>query len=205
MRRALERAGQRLPELWARDDFFSQAQRKALLRCLVDRVVLQRTAPDQIRARIVWKGGDTTMADLPVTVGALARLSCAAAMEKDVVRLTRQGYNDAEIAEHLTRQGCRSPRHPTVLPSTVRAIRLRHRLMVKRSQSHPRRIAGFLTLPQVAQQLQVSPHWIYDRINNGTIQLSKDPEWQLYLFPDKPATLARFRQLREGKVKNLRF
>jgi hypothetical protein len=105
----------------------------------------------------------------------------------------------------LTRQGCRSPRHAMVLPSTVRAIRLRHRLMVKRSQSHPRRIAGFLTLPQVAQQLQVSPHWIYDRINNGTILLNKDPEWQLYLFPDKPATLARFRQLREGKVKNLRF
>jgi DNA invertase Pin-like site-specific DNA recombinase len=205
VRRALERAGQQLPELWARDDFFSQAQRKALLRCLIDRVVLQRTTPDQIRARIVWKGGDTTMTDLPVTVGALARLSCAAAMEKDVVRLTRQGHNDAEIAEHLTRQGCRSPRHPMVLPSTVRAIRLRHRLMVKRSQSHPRRVAGFLTVPQVAQQLQVSPHWIYDRINNGTIQLSKDPEWQLYLFLDKPATLARLRQLREGKVKNLCF
>src|SRR6516165_12432712 len=41
VRQALERAGQRLPELWARDDFFSQVQRKALLRCLIDRVVLQ--------------------------------------------------------------------------------------------------------------------------------------------------------------------
>ena len=36
-------------------------------------------------------------------------------------------------------------------------------------------------------------------------EISKDPEWQLYLFPDKPTTLARFRQLRHGKVKNLRF
>jgi DNA invertase Pin-like site-specific DNA recombinase len=205
VRQALERAGQRLPELWSRDGFFSQAQRKALLRCLIDRVVIQRTAPDLIRARMVWKGGDTTTADLPVTVGSLARLSCAAAMKKDVVRLARQGHSDAEIAERLTREGYRSPRHPIVLPSTVQAIRLRQRLMVQRSQSHPRRIAGFLTLPQIAQELQISPHWIYDRINNGTIQVSKDPKWRLYLFPDKPATLARFRQLREGKVKNLRF
>ena len=205
MRRALERAGQRLPELWARDDFFSQAQRKALLRCLVDRVVLQRTAPDQIRARIVWKGGDTTMAGLPVTVGALARLSCAAAMEKDVVRLTRQGYNDAEIAEHLTRQGCRSPRHPTVLPSTVRAIRLRHRLLRERRQSHPRHIPGYLTVSQVAHAVGLTPHWIYDRIHNGTIQMSRDRKTHLYLFPDKPKTITLFKHLREGNLQKLRF
>jgi predicted DNA-binding protein YlxM (UPF0122 family) len=92
-----------------------------------------------------------------------------------------------------------------VLPSTVKNIRLRHGLMVKRSQSHPRRIAGFLTLSQIAERLQVSSHWIYDRIHNGTIQVSKDPEWQLYLFPDKPSTLTLFRKLRDGKVKNLHF
>src|SRR5262245_41271530 len=57
-------------------------------------------------------------------------------------------------------------------------IRLRHGLMVKRSQSHPRRIAGFLTLSQIAEQLQVTRHWIHDRIHNGTIQVRKDPEWQ---------------------------
>ena len=205
VRQALERAGQRLPELWARDDFFSQVQRKALLRCLIDRVVLQRTAPDQVRARIVWKGGDTTTADLPVTVGALARLSCAATMERHIVRLTRQGLPDVEIAERLTRHGYRSPRHAFVLPSTVRAIRLRHRLLIGHSQSHPRRITGLLTVSQIAQALHLSPHWIYDRIYNGTIQVSKDPDRRLYLFPGKPTTLARFRQLQAGKVKNLRF
>ena len=205
LRQALERAGQRLPELWSREDFFTQAQRKALLRCLIDKVVVQRTAPDQARARIVWRGGETTSADIALTVGALARLSLAEEMEKEVVKLARQGHGDAEIAERLTQRGFRSPRHAAVLPSTVRGIRLRHRLMVTRSQSHPRRVQGFLTLPQIAEQLQISPHWIYDRINNGTIQVAKDPEWQLYLFPDRPSTLALFRKLREGKVKNLRF
>jgi DNA invertase Pin-like site-specific DNA recombinase len=205
LRQALERAGQRLPELWSREGFFSQAQRKALLRCLIDKVVVQRTAPDRVRARIVWRGGEATSADIPVTVGSLSRLSFAGEMEKEVVKLARRGQSDAQIAERLTQHGFRSPQRPVVLPSTVKSIRLRHGLMVKRSQSHPRRIKGFLTLSQIAEQLQVSPHWIYDRIHNGTIRVSKDPEWQLYLFPDKPTTLARFRKLHEGKVKNLRF
>jgi DNA invertase Pin-like site-specific DNA recombinase len=205
LRQALEQAGQQLPELWSREDFFTQAQRKALLRCLIDKVVIHRTAPDLVHARIVWKGGATTTADIAVTVGALASLSCAAEMEKEVVQRARQGQTDDQIAEDLTQRGFRSPQRSTVLPSTVKSIRLRHRLLVKRSQSHPRRIAGSLTVPQIAQRLQVSPHWIYDRINNGMIQVVKGPERQLYLFPDKPTTLALFRKLRDGKVNNLRF
>jgi DNA invertase Pin-like site-specific DNA recombinase len=205
LRQALEQAGQQLPELWAREDFFTQVQRKALLRCLIDKVVLQRIARDRVRVRIVWKGGETTTTDLPVTVGSLASLPFAQAMEKEIVQLARQGWTDEQIAARLTREGCRSPRCSMVLVSTVKSIRLRHRLFVTRSQSHPRRIPGYLTLPQIAQQLKVSLHWIHDRINNGTIQVLKDPQRRLYLFPDKPTTLARFQKLRAGKVNNLRF
>jgi DNA invertase Pin-like site-specific DNA recombinase len=205
IRQALEQAGEQLPELWGQEDFFSQAQRKALLRCLIDKVVVHRIAADRVHARIVWRGGDTTMTDIPVSVGSLTRLSFAADMEKALLQLARQGQSDEQIADHLTSQGYRSPQRPVVLASTVKSIRLRHGLMVKRSQSHPRRIAGFLTLSQIAEQLQITPHWIYDRIHNGTIQVRKDSEWQLYLFPDKPSTLTSFRKLRDGKVKNLRF
>src|SRR5207247_1560389 len=113
-------------ELWSPEGFFSQAQRKAFLRCLIDKVVVQRTAPDRVHARIVWRGGETTSADIPVTVGSLTRLSCAEAMEKEVVKRARAGQGDAHIAEQLTHQGFRSPQRPVVLASTVRAIRLRH-------------------------------------------------------------------------------
>jgi DNA invertase Pin-like site-specific DNA recombinase len=205
IRQALEQAGKQLPELWDRKDFFSQAQRKALLRCLIDKVVVHRIAADRVHARIVWRGGDTTLADIPVSVGSLTRLSFAADMEKEILQLARQGQSDEQIADQLTGQGYRSPKSSVVLPHTVKSIRLRHGLMVKGSQSHPRRIAGFLTLSQIAERLQVSSQWIYDRIYNGTIQVSKSPERQLYLFPDKPSTLTLFRKLRDGKVKNLRF
>ena len=201
---AFLRAGQQIPDLW-RQGLLSPPQQKAFLRCLVDKVVAYRSAPDTLQVRIVWRGGDTTTAALPVTVGALARLAGAGEMEKEILKLAKQGMSDEEIAERLARQGYRSPKHTGVLPSTVKIIRLRHRLLIKRSQSHPRRIPGQLTVSQVACALGIAPHWIYDRIHNGTIQVSLHPGLRLYLFPDRPRTLTLFQQLRAGRLQKLRF
>jgi DNA invertase Pin-like site-specific DNA recombinase len=204
VRQAIEKAGRRLPDLW-HQDLLSREQKKAFLRCLIDKVVAHRTAADSVRVRIVWKGGDTTTVDLPVTVGALARLSFGADMERQVLERARRGESDAEIAALLTENGCRSPRHSTVLVSTVRGIRLRHGLLIERRQSHPRRIPGCLTVSQIARELRLTAHWIYDRIHNGTIEVSLDPTRKLFLFPDRPETLSQFRQLRAGELQKLRF
>ncbi len=74
-----------------------------------------------------------------------------------------------------------------------------------RSQSHPRRIAGFLTVTQLADKLKITPHWIYDRIHNGTIKVARHRHTNLYLFPDKPETITLFKQLWAGKLQKLRF
>jgi DNA invertase Pin-like site-specific DNA recombinase len=203
-RQALSDAGRKIPEWWAANRF-SQEQKKALLRCLIDKVVVHRSAPDTVHCRVVWKGGDLTEADLAVTVGALARLSGSREMEDTVVRMTEQGKTDAEIACELTQQGYRSPKDRTVLPSTVRFLRLSHGLLRDRHQSHPRRISGFLTVSQIAVTLNIPRHWIYDRIHNGTIAIQINSEISIYLFPDTPETLAQFQQLRAGKLNNLRF
>jgi DNA invertase Pin-like site-specific DNA recombinase len=203
-RQAFLEAGKKIPELW-RQCRLTPQQQKAFLRCLIDKVVVQRSAKDTLQVRIVWRGGDMTASALPVTVGALAHLSSAKEMEKEILRLAKAGNSDEEIAALLTQQGHRSPKHATVLPSTVRILRLRHRLLRKRSQSHPRRIAGHLTVSQLACALRITPHWIYDRIHNGTIQVALDPTTNLYLFPDQPKTITLFKQLRAGKLQKLRF
>jgi hypothetical protein len=203
-REASLRAGRTIPELW-RQGRLSPQQQKAFLRSLIDTVVVHRSAPDTLQVRIVWRGGDTTAAAVRVTVGSLARLSSAEVMEKEVLRRAAAGESDEEVAATLTRQGHRSPRHTAVLPSTVRLLRLRHRLFRKRSQSHPRRIPGRLTVSQVARGLGITPHWIYDRIHNGTIQVVLDPDTGLYLFPDQPKTITQFQQLRAGELQKLRF
>jgi hypothetical protein len=70
--------------------------------------------------------------------------------------------------------------------------------MQQRHQSHPRRVAGYLTVPQLARRLGVPRHWLYDRLANGQIHLATDPTTGLYLFPDQPATLEHLQQWRAG-------
>jgi DNA invertase Pin-like site-specific DNA recombinase len=203
-RRVLLEAGRQIPEWW-RTDRFSREQKKALLRCLIDKVVVHRTASDRVHCRVVWKGGETTDADVAITVGSWSRLSTGQEIEESILKLARQGKSDEEIARYLTEQGHHSPRHTTVLRSSVQIVRLHHGLFRNRRQSHPRQIPGFLTVPQLTAKLGLERSWIYDRIHNGTIQVALDAERKLYLFPDSPATLTKFRQLRAGKFNTLRF
>jgi hypothetical protein len=46
----------RLPALWD-DPITDSARRKALLRCLVEKVILERGSRDVATVRIVWRGG----------------------------------------------------------------------------------------------------------------------------------------------------
>jgi hypothetical protein len=189
--------GRTLPDLWS-TDVVSQPQRKALRRCLIDTVVVHRAPRDEVQTRIVWKGGATTTFAVPVTVGACADLQGAAAMEQQILTLCAAGHTDDVIAAQLTQQGYRSPQRSHVLPSTGRTIRLKHGCMQQRHQSHPRRVAGYLTVPQRARRLGVPRHWLYDRLANGQIHLAKEPTTGLYVFPDQPAPLEHRQQLRAG-------
>ncbi len=92
-----------------------------------------------------------------------------------------------------------------LLPSTVKAIRLRHGVMAKRSQSHPRRIDGCLTVTQLASRLGVEPHWVYDRIHKGAIAVRRDAGTGLYLFPDRPGTLDMLEKLKAGTADRAAF
>lgn len=186
--------GPRLPELWTAK-LLKSSQKKALLRSLIDKVVIHRLARDQVQTRVVWHGGATTSEVVRVTVGKFAWLSGAKEMEETIERMSREGHSDKDIAAHLTNAGHRSPRADTVLESTVRIVRLRKGILRRAHQSHPRRVDGFLTIPQLAKKLGISKWWISDRINNGTIKAKKDEKSKCYLFPDTLETLAELTAL----------
>jgi DNA invertase Pin-like site-specific DNA recombinase len=196
--------GQHLPQMWA-DGHISQAHKKALLRCLIDKVVMHRCAHDRIEVRIVWKGGDHTPLTVPVSVGAFNRLTNAEAMEAFIVAESQKGTSDDDIARSLTEQGYRSPMREEVLASTVRNIRYKHRILHSPHQARPLRIAGYLTVAQLAKAIDVSEHWIYDRIHNGTISSSKTSPRGGCIFPDRPETLKQFKALKSGKLKRLDY
>src|SRR5262249_32745651 len=149
LRAAFSTLGASLPTLWHQDTL-SRAQRKALLRCLLEKVVLDRRTPDTITTRIVWRGGAVSELEVPCTVGTLRDLTGFAQMEAQVLRLEAQGHADEDIAQRLTAQGFRSPQRPRVLSSTVRTIRLRHGRLHSYRGPRPRRVPHSLTVPQIA-------------------------------------------------------
>lgn len=204
LKAAFTSIGEKLPQVWG-TDLLSREQKKALLRCLIEKIALHRIAPDQAQARIVWIGGETTTLQIQVQVKRFAALSRAEEMKQTILKLANEGIPDEEIARQLSEGGHRSPMCQHVLLSTVKTIRLKHGIMIKRHQSHPRRIDGFLTVPQLAKELGVSAHFIYDRIHNGTIGIAKDEATGLYLFPDRPTTIKQFRKLIAGRLQDLRF
>jgi DNA invertase Pin-like site-specific DNA recombinase len=198
-RQAVAEAGVRITQMWE-ENRLSLARQKALLRCLVDKVVVQRLTADTVQIRIVWKGGDTSTAAVSVPTASWSGLSGAKEIEAAIVRMASQGKSDREIARELTRQGGRSPRTSGVSAHMVLRIRLRQRVLRDRRQSATRCFPGYLTVAQLASRLGVSPFSIYARIASGKIEIAKHAEWKRYLFPDVPRTITMVQQLLAGKI-----
>jgi len=183
--------GQKLPALWPTDGL-SPAPRQALLRCRIDQVVRQRARREQLHPRLVWRGGATTTCAVPVAVGARTDRPGAHEMAQQLRVLFAEGTSADERARPLTPHGSRSPSRPTVLPSTVKGLRLTRGLLQHRSQSHPRQRAGSLTVPQRAEALGVPPHWVSHQSKRGTVVIRREAQTRLSLFPDRPETLEAF-------------
>ena len=97
-----------LPALWE-EPAMTRERRKALLRSLIDKVVLRRAATDRISARIVWRGGAVSDLEVAVAVSTYRVLPRGAEMEARLLDLARQGVDDATIAAQLTAEGTARP------------------------------------------------------------------------------------------------
>ena len=182
-----------------------RARKKALLRCLIEKVILHRTAPERIDIRIVWRGGEVSEAQVEPRVYALHALSRGDEMQRRMLELARQGLTDAEVADILTREGHRSPRCSHVLVRTVRVFRQRHRVLRGASRTHPRHVPGWLTIAELARRLQVSRYWIERRLGGGRIAISRDDAAKRYLFPDTEDSMAALQRLKSGEIQHVDF
>ena len=108
--------GNRLPVLWE-NPATRRDHRKALLRCLIEKVVMHRCAPDKADVRIVWRGGATTEFTVSLPVNAVAALPRHPEMFAHLC-IGQEGLYDEEIARILTQEGHHSPwETDKVLPS----------------------------------------------------------------------------------------
>jgi DNA invertase Pin-like site-specific DNA recombinase len=193
--------GERLPALWA-DPATRREHRKALLRCLIEKVVIRRSARDQVEVRIVWRGGATTELTVKMPVNSLSALPRHAEMEQRVCELAAAGYYDDEIARMLTAEGHRSPwRCTEVLASTVQSIRIRRGVKVRQRTRWPV-VSGCLTVTQLAKRLQLPQKWIYTQLRRGVLRTVLEPSGR-YLFPDTETAIQAIRELREHRTQRV--
>jgi len=191
--------GNRLPALWE-NPVTRRDHRKALLRCLIEKVVMRRCARDKAEVRIVWRGGATTELCATLPVNAVAALPRHQEMVERICALTREGMHDDEIAHILTQEGHHSPwEADKVLPVTVQRIRLKHRLKVQHRQTRWPAIADHLTVTQLAHRLRIPVKWIYVQLKRGSILTTREPSGR-FLFPDKTIALQAICSLRNHRV-----
>ena len=205
LRSAFASLGQAMPALWA-GSTLTHANRKALLRCIVDKVVLDRAAErrDFVHVRIVWKGGAASELDVAVPVESAADLTNAAELEGAIVELAREGRRDDEVAELLTRQGFRSARSTGVAVSWIATIRARHGIQHPNPGREPRHVAGFLTVHEMAAAVGALPSWLYQGIRKKRVEIERDKETGMYLFPDRPELIELLRRLHDRSDREVR-
>lgn len=196
--------GKKLPHIW-NQDILSLQQKKAFLRCLIEKIIMNRTNRDCLLIRIVWKGGETTTLEQPMLVGSFSDLALANEIEKLIIELVNNGLEDKEVADHLTKLGYRSPMRQHFLPSTVAKIRWKNRIFRERKKPQPLQVNGYLTVLQIAKIIGTHKRWIYDRIKHGSVKIAKDSETHAFLFPDTSKTIEMFEQLKNGHCNSIHF
>jgi DNA invertase Pin-like site-specific DNA recombinase len=184
-----------LPHIWT-DPATTDAQRKALLRCLVDKVVLDRGEHDLAVVRIVWRGGAVSNLDVKMKVNSVAKLTRGTEMRNRALELAGNGMPDDAIAAVLTGEGHRSPTcENTVLPITVGQIRRRAGIRVTEPRNRWSHGSSLLSAPELASRLNIPVNWIYVQIKKKQLLIDRQPSGA-YLFHDNQFVLDAVRNLR---------
>ncbi len=139
--------------------------KKEILRCLIERVFLQRDEK-VIRAEVVWQGGARTTLDVP------KYLFTPGAIYRRVVELARD-QADAEIAATLNAEGCHTVKDHPWSARRVMDFRLSNEIPSGLTASAALRLttSGYHTSAEVAAFLGIEQatvqHWVAQGVLDG--------------------------------------
>jgi hypothetical protein len=192
----------RLPQIWAAPTT-TDAQRKALLRCLIDKVVLDRGEHEVASVRIVWRGGAVTNLEVRRRVCSVRKLARGVEMRDRVLSLARDGMYDDQIAAVLTSEGHRSLNsEDRVLPITVRRIRHAGGVAITKKRTRWTHAIGVLTAPELAVKLRIPVNWLYVQIRKRKLLVDRHPSGA-YFFNDTAPVLDAVQRLRNHEIDHL--
>jgi DNA invertase Pin-like site-specific DNA recombinase len=152
-----------LPRLWHAPT--TQAKdRKRMLRLLIKDITVEKPNQKQLAVHIRWQGGACSDLCMQIPPNRADRVRYPAVLV-DRVRDLAQSLSNAEIAEHLNREGHVSALGKPFTGSMIQWIRYRYQIP-KVTLARPEE----LTVEQVAKRFEVSPNVVYYWIDRTVIQ-----------------------------------
>jgi DNA invertase Pin-like site-specific DNA recombinase len=177
----------------------TNADRKELLRCLLERVVVTAEGDsEKVHVQLVWAGGATTSADLVRPVAHLEQLSYFPLLRQRVAALAAQGLAAAAIAEQINTEGLRPPKRADHFTAdTMRE--LMHRLGISPRTARRRPQApgpDQWWLKDLAHEIGMPPVTLYSWVQRGWVTASQDTRAPYrWIVHAAPAEVDRLRAL----------
>jgi DNA invertase Pin-like site-specific DNA recombinase len=178
--------GINLPRLWAT---ISNAERKAMLRLVIDKVIVdQRRAKGMVWVRVLWQTGAATEHWVMRYTQSYKESAHTDQLEKRIRDLNAAGSMDAQIAAALNAEGLPNSRGGTFDHGTIHLLRQRWGIPTVKingiSENPPRWPDGSYSVQGAAQSLGVTAQTIFKWLSKGRIQgrqLTRGQPWQIDL------------------------
>jgi hypothetical protein len=169
---AIRRLAADLPALWHAATT-TDADRKAILRQILDKVVLQIEGKTEwVEAWLHWAGGHQTYTRFRRPVARLSQLSDWPQLRQRIVTLKNKGLTAEQIAQQRNREGRTSPHPKGFTAATIRAALSRCGLTEVRRGASNEQLAlkqGEWFVPDLARAVGVRPQVVYAWIRRGKL------------------------------------
>jgi DNA invertase Pin-like site-specific DNA recombinase len=165
-----------IPALWKAGGT-THAQRKEILRCLVDRTVVHvRCDSEYVDVTIHWAGGYESHHEIARPVGTYAQLRDFQRLLDRVVELRQSGQTAPQIAKELNREGFYPPKRRGEFTTPVVYQLLKRRGLIGNERSHDELLAEHeWWLTDLARGLEMSHLKLRDWACRGWVHSRKTP------------------------------
>lgn len=196
-RETIRKLASDLPVLWNAPTT-TIADRKAILRVLIDRVTVAVTEGSEwVDLAIQWTGGTQTRTTLRRPVGRLTELARHKDLLEEIWRLRREGYSARQIADRLNSSGWATPTQRNGFTDRlVQMILHRHGRVPKGGRRPPPNDdPNEWWLADLADEIEVPLVTLYGWMKRGWVKARRvDGRWAVRADRDERRRLCRLRQ-----------
>ena len=194
-RERIEALARDIPALWDAPST-TNVDRKQMIRCLVERVVVQvRCDSEFVDVAIHWAGGCESRHEIVRPVATYAQLRDFERLMDRVVELRQAGHTAPEIAEALNTEGFYPPKRRGQFTTPVVHQLLKRRGLIGNERSHSELLGRHeWWLTDLARELQMSHLKLRDWAVRGWVHSRKTPVqgyWILWADEDEVQRLRR--------------